>query len=451
LNGQAAAERSPPRIVAPSHEEPAAVADAAAIRGRTQFGLGPAAAEAVAPAPPTEALGTTRDAPEARAEGVYIAEGKVIPFPAPRREEEDLPEPILEPVSVPPAASPPAAAEQPVNAPSELRPTVREPAAQRRLDGPSGTLRLDTTAALDAAAPAPAGDTLTSTSTSASAGETTPAASPPVPPTMSSSPHHEPPPSSQGTRETAPRAGSVAHPEEHFFKIGDAGEYEGGPSHRPPPLAAEADVEEHELHHPRVSIRTPEQEERRAGFIRWVVLLMGFGIAIPIMGFIVKKLSPPPAAEETPHAEAPAPAAPEPVQVTREPATAIGPLPAPPAVEPAPSAQPSAVVEIPAGPPSASAAPDASAAPAEMKAPDVVPPAAPAEPVAKAPVVKAPAAPKPAPVVTKPAPVAPKPAAATAPKPKAPVSAPAPKPKATAKKPEEAPKPPLGTASFPVD
>ncbi|HEV8548527.1 MAG TPA: DUF4388 domain-containing protein [Polyangiaceae bacterium] len=429
---------------------------------RTQFGLGPSAVEAVAAAqpaaaPPSEELApstsTTREAPEPRVEGVYIAEGKVIPFPAPRREDE-APEPLPEPLAVPPPAREPEA-----NASSELKPTVREPGVQRRLDGPSGTMRLEVTpmpGALSPAAPA-GGDAAVATASSAEA--------PPSPTLqqvqkpMSSSPHHEQPPSSERSREPARPVS-----EDHFFKIGDAGEYEGGPSHRPPPLAVE---DEHDLRHP-ASLRTREQEERRAGFIRYVVMVMGFGIAIPIMGFIVKKFFPPPVREEAVQATPaqPAPAEPEPVTVTNEaPSAAV--IPPPPI-----TAEPPAVAEPPttAGPPSllepSAAAPTPSApsigvAPVAATAAELAPaaheppaaakpeltqkPAAVTAPPVKPPVMATPPAPaKPPPA---PKPVAAKPVAASKPPaaPKKPAEAP--------KKPPEAPKPstPSGTASFPVD
>jgi CheY-like chemotaxis protein len=397
MNGQAASgERAAARIVMPSVEEPApalpdARAETAPARSRTQFGLGPgsveaAAAQAAAVADAVgQAVSATRETPDARSEGVYIAEGKVIPFPAQRREEEALPEVPLEPSAEPPPAPVP---EPPVTAPSELRPTVREPQGPRRFEGPSGTLRLEASSTLGPHASGSAGDTLSSSSTSGSSGETPlPAGSAPVTKTMSSSsPHNDPPPSSSHGREGAARPVPT---EDHFFKIGDAGEYEGGPSHRPPPLLA--DVDDHE-HPARVSLRTPQQEERRAGFIRWVVLVMGFGIAIPVMGFVVRRLSPPPAVEEVPRAEAPPPVLPEPIPVTEQSATAIVPPPpvleAPPtAVEPpaaAPSAvtAPSAVVPPPAGPtgPQPSNGAEPAARPAEP-APNPILPAA------KAPVV----------------------------------------------------------------
>src|SRR5204862_2227808 len=106
---------------------------------------------------------------------------------------------------------------------------------------------------------------------------------------------------------------------------------------------------------PRVSsIRTPEQEERRAGFIRVVVMVMGFGIAIPVMGFIAKKFFPPPAREDVSHSvEAPAVAAPaEPPAVIQEAPTAAV-LPPPPAVV----APPQVLAPPPSPPPPAAPSP----------------------------------------------------------------------------------------------
>jgi CheY-like chemotaxis protein len=434
--------------------------DAAAQRGRTQFGLGPVAleavhaeAEAVKLARPAEVASNAASPAEPEpSEGVYIAEGKVIPFPAQRRDEELEREP--EPLHVAPPVEA-SALERTIESAPEPAAAKHEPLASNGADGPSGTLRLEASESLSSEA--------ASRDSDAVAPEAVHAA-----PASPSSPHHEAPSSKSrdgGGRHVGP------HPphEEQFFEIGDAGEYEGGPSYRPPAPPPELEHElEHDLH-PRVSVRTPQSEQRRAAFIRWVVLAMGFAIAIPIMGFIVHKLAPAPVEEPPRAVEPPAlPPANEPVAASKDepsaavipppPVTAIGPAEPPllatpeasavAAPEVAPSASANLLLEdTVAGPPaSATAAPAAvpSAAPAPLP-PVVTKPAAPA---AKA---VAPA-PKAAPPVERQpkaaAPVAPKSVAA---KPAARGGSAAPKAPAQ-KSPEPAKSPaPSGTASFPVD
>jgi CheY-like chemotaxis protein len=459
-NGERA---SRPRVVMPSLDDPSTVAPEARgeaqLRPRTQFGLGPGAVEA-ALENLSQHASTTRDTPEARAEADRAAEGKVIPFPAQRRDDEppetpDVPSPP--PVTSPPVTSPPVTPplvpSAPVHvappprepepfmpAPSELRPTQREPLGQRPNSGPSGTLRLDATPA-PIPAPSP------------------PVAMAPVLPVpaaplqahkpMTSTPHNDPPPSSGRAREPSSSRAALGPSEDHFFKIGDAGEYEGGPSHRPPPMPPE----EVELHHSG-RVRTAEQEERRARFIRWVVLAMGFGIAISTMGVVLRKIAPPPATEEP---------------LKPVPAATLPPVEAPPVVkEPAPAAvippPPAAAEPLPE--PAPEPAPSAAAAPAP--APTLAPPPATVETTAK-PVAPAPPPEATAPTVaTPPKPTAapkpvaaPKPPAATPGEPKEakPSTEPAPikraevRPRPAPKKPATpaTPPAPAGTASFPVD
>jgi DNA-binding response OmpR family regulator len=453
-NGHAAGSDrgSRPRVVMPSLDDSAASVAPEGhaeppVRPRTQFGLGPGAVEATAAHPEglSQVLSTTRDTPEARAEGVLVAEGKVIPFPAQRREDEAA-EPQTDPLIVVPPAL--AREDQAPAAPSEMRPTVREPLAPRRAEsGPSGTLRLEMSPAAGMALTGQVG----TPPSSAVPGD----APLPVAPqhqvqiNMSSSPHNDPPPSSSQGHSALSRSS-----EDLFFKVGDAGEYEGGPSHPPPPLPGV--IEPEILLSPRVSsIRTPEQEERRAGFIRVVVMVMGFGIAIPVMGFIAKKFFPPPVREETSQSVQ-APAAPAPVEppaVVQEAPTAVVLPPPPTVVEPPPAAVEPPPAAAPADSHAAAPAtkPVAPAKPALAPKPAPVPAPKPAPAVAKAPPPTAatPAKPAAEPAAPKPA-AAPKPVAQAEPKPKpvAPAAA-----SAAPKPAPEAPKPaaPSGTASFPVD
>jgi DNA-binding response OmpR family regulator len=411
-----------PRVALPPVEEPAPEVG----RGRTQFGLGPGALEAAAELNgASQSVSGSRDTAEAHSGAEHAPEGKIIPFPAQRRDDDDEP-PEVEPPAPPPSPVPEpgwqhAEAKSPY-VPTEPMPAVRESNRDRLANGPSGTLRLDST---PAPIPAPAPPV-----SAPAASAATPSAPSAVAATSShkSSPQHEAPASSGRGREAAP-----APSEEHFFKIGDAGEYEGGPSHRPPPMTIEE--REEELRHS-VRVRTPQQEERRARFIRWVVLAMGFGIAIFTMGIVLKRVAPPPTSEEQPRVAHPVAPAPEPVQAAKEPPSAAV-IPPPPAVtqEPVETA------------PSAEASPAPSA---EVKAAPTPPPVVTAAPVTPKP---APAAvetpkPRPAPETTPPS-AKPKagPDTATAHHPEA-------KPKAgpgKGAKPTSTATAPAGTASFPVD
>jgi DNA-binding response OmpR family regulator len=437
----AGAERTAarPRVVMPPVEEPANHApEAPAVRAaRTQFGLGPSASEAT-----TDLKGSSEDAaalrgtPEPRAEPEQALEGKIIPFPAQRR-EEDAP-----PVEAAPTPAPVEPERAPATeAPSEPRPAAREPSAQQKLNGPSSTLRLDTTP-VPSAAPAP---TPAAVPAAASAPASAAASSSNKAP---SSPQLETPSPGRVREASVARAS-----EEHFFKIGDAGEYEGGPSSfRPPPMAVEED--EHELHHS-VRVRTPEQEERRARFIRWVVLAMGFGIAIFTMGIVLKKVAPPPASEE-PTTLRPPPPPLEVVPIAKEPASAVA-IPPPPATTEATVAAPEPTTSAPAmAAPSAAAATTATMLPPESssaRASAVTVPKTAAESPKPLPATKATASP----TVAKPkspsegaAVVKPKPVAEVARHPEA-----KPKPGSTkaapAAKPVSGATAPAGTASFPVD
>jgi DNA-binding response OmpR family regulator len=450
----AAEEREPePRVAMSLAEEPHSAApegraEAHAQRPRTQFGLGAGGLETNGAADAhafSQSASTTRETPEAR----QAIDAKVIPFPAPHREDEppatpDVPQP------------PPAAADEPrqvapptLQSPSELKPTVREPGVERRLADadpgaspaveppPSAGEPMPALPVVPVAAPpvvplgaGPGGTIRTAVpgALARSSGEPPAAGS-----LMSSSPTHDTPPSSSRSREPSPARQS----EDQFFQAGDEGSYEGGHASIKP----SAPHDEPEI--PERRIRTIEQEERRARFIRWVVLAMGFGIAMSVMGVVLQKIAPPPQ-EEPPVAvapPAPQPAAPQP-QPNPEPVQHV---PAPPPAPP-PQADTAATAE----------AKPAAVAPAPKPAPE--PPKPAAAPPAPKPVAP-PAAPKP--VAAQPKPVAPPPpkpvavpAAPAAPKPVA--AAPQPKPTLPAAKasPAPAPLPPpvnTGTASFPVD
>jgi DNA-binding response OmpR family regulator len=422
----------------------------AAVRPRTQVGLGPGAVDAaneLGGADLRENTSTTRETPEARAELERSADAKVIPFPAHRRDDEAAPAPSPEPdaehepvpltplmqppvVAAPepvapeapaPDSIPPAEPQRPATTtapypPSEVKPTVREPLAPRYAFDPPAAFPV-----APEPIPMPAQTVrLASTPVAPAAPAQTLASSP-----MTSSSDHDPPLQSRSRDSSPPRAATSRSSEDLFFEDGEEGRYEGGHSH--PPKAGALPDPLHE-DHPRV-IRTPEQEERRARFIRWVVLAMGFGIAISTMGVVLNRIAPPP--EDSSAVPAPPPPPPEPPQAVEPPQAA--PLPAneivpppPAAVEAAPA---SAAPPEPAPPPVVEAPPEPAAKPVAAEPPVATPPAVP-KPAAAPPVARKPAAPKPA---------APKPAA---PKPAAPAAAPA----APAAPPAN-----TGTASFPID
>jgi DNA-binding response OmpR family regulator len=445
-NGQENGAR--PHVVLPSvAEQPVARAAEpeprfeAAVRPRTQVGLGPGAVDAaneLAGADLRESAHTVRETPEARAELERSAEGKVIPFPAHRREDEAPPAPAAPPVHEPePERAPltppmvsrpePALADstppEPPNGPahitapyppSELKPTVREPLAPRYPNDPPPAFP-----APPEPIPMPAQTVRLAPAPVVPAAPVHAAALPP----MTSTPHDDPPPSSG--REPELSSSRAAHPralsEDLFFKEGEEGRYEGGPSHPPSPALMPDPLHEDP---PRI-VRTPEQEERRARFIRWVVLAMGFGIAISTMGVVLDRIAPPP--EDSSAVPLPPPP-PEPPPAAVEP-------PVPPAAEIVPP--PPAVVEPVPAPASAAPPPEPALAPpppepAVEKAP---PPEPKAPPAAAAPAPK-PAAPKPA---AKP-PSAPRPAAAKPPAAKVEPSVPPPPPPAN-----------TGSAAFPID
>jgi DNA-binding response OmpR family regulator len=436
-------------------EEPAALTAApearfeAVARPRTQVGLGPGAvdqANELAGADLRENTSTTRETPEARAELERNAEAKVIPFPAPRREDEPGPEaapepdadhepvpltPLMQP-PVAPAPNSPAPEPEPADSvppeepqrpatntapypPSEVKPTVREPLAPRHA--------LDPPAAFPAAPepiPMPAQTVrLATTPVTPAAPAQTLASS-----IMTSSHDHDLPVPGRSRDSSPPRAARSS--EDLFFEEGEEGRYEGGPSH-PPRAGVLADP----LHedHPRI-IRTPEQEERRARFIRWVVLAMGFGIAISMAGVVLNRMAPPPGDSS---------------------AVPVVPVPeAPPALEAPPPVTPPANEIVPPPPVGVEAAPAATA-----PAPEAPPAAAPAPPPAAEPppaVAEKPVAPEPAPapVAKPPAERKPPPAPPVVRKPAAPKAATPPKPTAP---PPAAPVAPAntGTASFPID
>ena len=449
---------SKPRVVMPSlrDEGVAAVAeDPRSGRPRTQFGLGPeAAAVAAAGAAGAEAadggareeprasfdhVSTTRETPMARVSDPERAlEAKVIPFPAARREDE-LVRRDDEPVA--PELDEPA----PVPAPDSARDekTVREPYVHRQRSEPAGAPLMGGTAvgnqtppAFPAVSPAVGPSGTQRMSASAVLGPSAPggdaqSTSPGTGAPDDLVPRHAETRDAPSSRSKTPtvRGGrdlsSSRSSEDQFFRAGDEGLYEGGADHEASQRLLTDSDDGGVL--PRI-VRTPEQEERRARMIRWVVVAMGFAAAIAVSGVVLKRVAPGPV-ESAPLA--PIPAAPPPVKP--EPAAVQPPQPLP--IPPPP--------EAPVEPPAAAAPepPPPTPAPiAKPEPPKVVAPPTPPAPAPAAPPAPKPAPPKPEPTVAtkpKPAPAAPAPAA------------PKPEPTPAAPPPTPAPGPAPATAAFP--
>lgn len=436
------------RHFVPVQEQQRTLADSPDARAAAQV----AQAEGGAGALESRAAATARETPQARGH-----EGKVIPFPARRDDEASATEPsapVAEPAAPPPtvvaaAPSPPVAApedEPPVSAapntppmphviasqrlshePAALaQPTVREPAVARREERAGNqTLQLGSQIREEALRPSeppmsvpssallsgPAQGPLNSTQRLGTGG-TQPfdvrggSSSLDAPQGNVGSRtlrgHEEPDKPAVG-RSRGEAAHEALHDE--FFDAGDRVSYEDEHEHRQPLL--EDDLE-HDV--PRVLVRTPEQEQRRAKMMQVVGIVVGVVLGV----FVFAMLRGGGSEEPAPPAERA-----EQVQAPQQPPAPVPPPPPPPvepqasAVEPAP--------EVPA---------------------EIVKPAE--KPVEAPPVVEKPVAEKPAPVAEKPRP-RPEPAAAR-PAPARPAPAPA-QPKGPVTPPIPAGKPP--TVSFP--
>jgi CheY-like chemotaxis protein len=478
--------------------EPAASFDARATH-RTHSGLGPSGpkpdlgADAARPAASASNHG---DAPDTRTAAVAarevgepvsrevaamrVVEGKVIPFPAPRKEDEPAGPSVVQPPEavgfvLPPAAAEPAAAaprpstqsladavresavlaaaaadkEAPAAAPpehehagppapaallagmvtltSDSAPAEGEPALPRRAEHAEVDLAATVISGSPVEAEVPskgAQGADASVALPPVASPVAPIASPvaPVAPAVKREPTPGPQPVAASAHAES-GTGEDAHDE--FFSAGEAGSYPGGPISSLPGVSDEhSDPEFDDLSgHGRRSIRrTPEQEARRERNIKVVSGLVGVGLAIACVALWRSHRSEPSAAEF----------APSPVQPASE---AVSPL------------EPVATALIPAPPAPEAVAPKPASAAEPVKA---------REPVKAAEPVKAPEPVK----VTPPAVVAPappKPAAAPPPRPLAGEGEPKPKPaKPAAASPPPATTPPRSapskppTAAFPL-
>ena len=380
----------------------------------TQMGLGPPAADqgpkttlpdtpearaavaiatsAAQSAPAT----TTRETPEARAAAAPIVPAKVIPFPA--RKDDD-------------GTNAPAALATLPTAPDTAQ---EDDVSKKRAAAAKKKIRKNESPETVRATPAAQKrDTATLPSAEAEAGAAIAASK------ASDAPPKAEPEPAEPASDKPKSADDSWHGHLRFFAEGDEGKYEGGPAKAPPP------DDHHDLieAHPRHSI-TPEQEARRAKFVRYVAVITGFGLAVALFA----------AWRASEHAES-------------DSAGTAAALPPPSPVKPtAATPQPT-----PAPTPTVAPAPPPAAEPT-AEAPKAEPEPAKPEPVAAKP---EPAAAKPEPV--KPEPVAvkpPAPAPAPAPKPAAKPVAVAPKPPAPPPPLPPPPAPPAGTgkpptASFP--
>jgi len=374
----------PPRVETTRAEAPRAEVQREPFRPeapkRTHFGLGAIEDHHVPYVDRSlPAAETSRDTPAAKNSELEPPEAKVIPFRTLRREEEEsspshavvepTPQPLSSQVSV------------------EARPTAREPFARVRAEaGP-----------VVAEPPGPVSERLAPTPVvSVGSAKAAPPIAPPVvtpPPAVVDEPTAPLPLVSRGvpaeiaTLESVlpddalppPSSLDPAH-EDDFFSAGDDGRYEGGPSVRP--AAREELLDDFEVPPPRHS-RTPEQEQRRARFLRWVVLAMGFGLSISASAFVLRMIAPQNGESEVTSAESDAPPepAPTPVQATppapqpTEPVFVPPPPPEPPPPEETASAEVPTAAAPPPPPPPPRAAPDALSEP--LAPPKTAPPSRP--------------------------------------------------------------------------
>jgi DNA-binding response OmpR family regulator len=410
--------------------------DARAAAQTAQTEDGPSALE-------SRAASTTRETPQARGH-----EGKIIPFPARRDDEPPAPEAPAaapppaaeappEPASAAPvvvAAAPQPEEEAPISAPphtppmahviasqrpshevtAPAQPTVREPALARREErAGSQTLQLGSQIREDALRPSepamsvPSSALVSASSPSALASTHSLTSGGTQPLEMhGSSPSPEAPQVTSPSRTLRgheeldkPAAGRTRGEPPHealhddFFDAGDQVSYGDEHEHRQHVLDDDLDQDI-----PRVIVRTPEQEQRRARLMQVVGVVVGVVLGVFVFAVLRGRGTdePKPGPEQAEQAQTPAP--------PQEPAQ-VAPPPPPPVVEPPPEVP---VEEV---------------KPAETTA--VEPPPVVEKPVAAKPVTERPA-PRPR---TDPAPARPTPAAAPPPRPtqpKGPVTPPVP-------------------------
>jgi CheY-like chemotaxis protein len=305
--------------------------------------------------PPLEsrAASTARETPVARGQ-----EGKVIPFPARRDDEPAEAAVVAEPPSAPVDAVAPSASEEeaPISAPPQTppmahvlaaqpgeasngdaprsqapaQPTVREPALERRKEREErvgvqtlqlgsvvddGSLALGSTPRPSSGVTQPLDSASLDSPTSAAASKTLRG--------------HE----DVDKVATGRARGEVVHEALHdeFFDAGDQGTYDSAhPEH------GQHVLDEEDLEHdaPRVILRTPEQEQRRARLMQVVGVVVGVVLGVFVFAVLRGRTT------EEPKPMVEAPTQPEPpAQVTPPPPAPVTPPPPPP-VEPVASTPP---------------------------------------------------------------------------------------------------------------
>jgi CheY-like chemotaxis protein len=345
----------------------------------------------------SRAASTSRETPEARGQ-----EGKVIPFPARRDDEASFAEaPASSPaasqpgpvVVVPPAAPPEAEEEAPISAPPNTppmphviasqraaqdvaqpsergrsfppaQPTVREPAVARQNERVgSQTLQLGSQIrdeVLRGSEPKlPASAAALHSTQRVSSGGTQPLDLGARSSGVDTAPSHPAERTLRGIDELdKPASGRARHEGVHdplhdeFFDAGDQGAYEGGHGHVHQVIDDEL---EHEV--PRVIVRTPEQEQRRARLMQIVGVAVGVVLGVLVFAILRSKHEPEPEPQTTepalPAPQQPAqltpPPPPPPVTAAPEPVAEPAPEPPPELVKPVEKSVPEPVaVEKPA-------------------------------------------------------------------------------------------------------
>lgn len=337
-------------------------------------------------------------------------EGKVIPFPAGRREEDGasvqtagLAAALAQSThsSVPAAGEPPSVGSEVRTTPGPAEPAPAplsaEPAAPKvepSVREPAISAAAVSAAPQEASSIAAAADKLVAQESTLAPGlarAEVPARKGDVAPVAEQPKRPEWPPLEQtADNPHVHEAGDDFH--DNFFSAGEEGLYAGGPAH----VESADDFESESLHLdtiPSRRVRTREQEQRRVRFVRLVAGVIGFGLAMSGLAVLTRRTPEPPPVVAEQHAEQPSASQQVPEQAIALPAT---PEPAAPPMEPDLPAMvlPEAEVAAPESPPPATlppvprppapraAAPDlpdrarAAAAPPAPAAPKALPPQA---------------------------------------------------------------------------
>ncbi|HKY38301.1 MAG TPA: response regulator [Polyangiaceae bacterium] len=428
------------RPFAPVQEQHRTLADSPDARAAA------AAAQVAAGSQESRVTSTVRETPQARAQ-----EGKVIPFPA-RRDDEAAPEgtptapgalpapeaeeeaPISEAPHTPPMphviasqraaaakAGPQLESTERAGAPvPPAEPTVREPSLERRREReepkvgaqtlhlgsglPQETPRLLPAASAPLPMSAPAAQSLGSTHRLSSGGTQpldvrtpNPSAGGAASAGATSRRHDE----TVDKPASARVGGEVVQEALHddFFVAGDQGIYEGGHGSVAPGILDE----DLEADAPRVVVRTPEQEQRRARLMQVVGVVVGMVLGVFVFAILRGRGSEDIKShpDDVPAKIVPAPAPPPPVQPL-PPAEVTAPPPPPAAVEPEPPTppadEPAPAAEKPAAPGGERPAPKPAAPVREAPAPKPRPAPAAETPAPKPAAQRKPAGPLPPPI-----------------------------------------------------